>query len=113
MTWRTVLVVALFLNAALVFAYRLYRLARGGPVADAVGGAVLAIIVSTCGAFLVAGSGWPRWPALLYAGVFALLVMPFWTLAVLIPLPPERVDIAFTGLYWISLVAIGVAAVAL
>jgi hypothetical protein len=40
-------------------------------------------------------------------------VMPIWTLAVLIPLPPERLDYAFTALYWVTLVMTGVAAIAL
>lgn len=59
---------------------------------------------------LVVGAGWPRWPALVYAVLFAFVVMPIWTLAVLIPLPPGRIDYAFTALYWVTLLVIGASA---
>ena len=40
--WGVVLVVALILSGILAFGYRLYRMRKGGPMPDAVGGAVLA-----------------------------------------------------------------------
>lgn len=110
-TWTSLLVGALLLNAALLLAYRLYRLSRGGPMGDVIGGAVLAAILAILAAVAATGGGWARWPALVYALLFAVAVMPVWTLAVLIPLPPGAIDYAFTAVYWITLVAIGVAAV--
>nr|MBA3430594.1 hypothetical protein [Actinomycetota bacterium] len=59
------------------------------------------------------GAGWPRWPALIYGVVFAIVVMPVWTLAVLIPLPPSRADYAFTAVYWVVLIVVVIAAIAL
>ncbi|HEU4480424.1 MAG TPA: hypothetical protein VFS18_00940, partial [Actinomycetota bacterium] len=55
---------------------------------------------------------WARWPALGYALLFGIVVMPIWTLGVLIPLPPEAPDYSFTALYWGTLVLIAVAALA-
>jgi hypothetical protein len=112
-TWELILGGALVANAALGFGYRVYRLSRGGPMGDVIGQGVLGVFLAALGAAAALGAGWVRWPALVYALLFALLVMPIWTLAVLIPLPPERVDIAFTVVYWTSLVLIAVAAVAL
>ena len=107
------LVVLLGINAALVFGYRIFRLSKGGPIADAIGGAILAVILAGIALGVGAGAGWARWAALLYAVFFAFVVMPVWTLGVLIPLPPHGVDIGFTGAYWLSLVLIGVFAVLL
>jgi hypothetical protein len=107
---QTTLVVLLAINAALVFGYRVYRVSKGGPPADAVGGALLAAILAVIAIGAGAGAGWARWAALAYAALFALIVMPIWTLGVLIPLPPKRVDYAFAVAYWLTLVAIGVTA---
>jgi hypothetical protein len=111
--WQLILTAALGLNAASLFGYRLYRLSKGGPAADAFGGAFLAGLLVLLAVFLAAGAGWPRWAALAYAVLFTFVVMPIWTLAVLIPLPPKAVDMVFTVFYWGSLVVIGAAAVVL
>jgi hypothetical protein len=108
---QAVLVALLAVNAAMVFGYRVYRLTKGGPTADAIGGAILAAILATIAVGAGSGAAWATWAALSYALVFALLVMPVWTLGVLIPLPPARIDYAFAGAYWLSLVLIGVVAV--
>lgn len=108
--WRTVLVAGLLLNALAGFSYRVYRHGRGGPIGDVWGQAVLGVLLGALALALVLGAGWPRWPALVYALLFALVVMPIWTLAVLIPLSPERIDYAFTGLYWVTLLVIAGAA---
>ena len=104
------LVAALGFNAALGFGYRVYRLTKGGPLGDVTGQAVLAVVLAVVAVGVATDQGWGRWAALVYGLVFALVVMPLWTLAVLLPLPPGRVDYAFTGLYWAALVAIVVAA---
>ena len=104
---------ALTVNAVSGFAYRLYRYRRGGPLGDVWGQAVLGVLLAGFALSIALGGDWARWPALAYAAVFAVVVMPVWTLAVLIPLPPGRVDYAFTGLYWTSLIVTGVAAVLL
>ena len=108
---QAVLVVLLGINAAVVFGYRVYRLTRGGPTADAIGGALLAGILAVVAAGAGADAAWARWAALLYAFLFAILVMPVWTLGVLIPLSPGPLDYAFTAVYWISLLLIGVMAI--
>ena len=109
-TWELVLAIALILNAVLGFGYRVHRLGKGGPMGDVIGQAVLGVALAVLGVAVAAGAGWPRWPSLVYGLLFALVVMPIWTLAVLIPLPPERVDYAFTVVYWLSLAVICVAA---
>lgn len=106
----SVLFAALVISAALVFGYRVYRLTKGGPVADVWGGAVLAILLLVLGVLVAADVGWARWPALAYGLLFALVVMPIWVLGVLLPLDPGATDYLFTGLYWASLVLIVVAA---
>lgn len=98
------------MNAVLGFGYRVYRLGKGGPMGDVIGQAVLGVFLAALGIAVAAGAGWPRWPALVYGLLFGVVVMPLWTLAVLIPLEPERADYAFTAVYWLSLVAICVAA---
>ncbi len=109
---ETTLVFALSVNGLLALGYRLYRFTKGGPIADAIGGAAIAVLLGVLGAFIAAGAGWPRWPALVYALLFALVVMPIWTLSVLIPLPPRAPDYAFAGLYWVTLLAIAAGAIA-
>jgi uncharacterized membrane protein len=111
--WRTVLVVALATNAALGLGYRVYRLSKAGPVADVIGQAILAALLFVLAIALAAGADWPRWPALVYGLLFAVVVMPVWVLGVLIPLPPEKPDYAFTAVYWATLLVTVVAALAL
>jgi hypothetical protein len=109
---ETVLVVTLAANGALVFGYRIYRLARGGPLADAVGGAVLAVLLAVIAIGVAADVEWVRYVALAYGLLFGLAVMPIWVLGVLIPMRPGIVDYSFTVLYWSSLGVIVVAALA-
>jgi hypothetical protein len=104
-------VTLLAVNATMLFGYRVYRLSKGGPTADAIGGAILAALLAVVAIGAGSGATWSRWAALVYSVLFALLVMPVWTAAVLLPLPPTAVDYAFTGVYWVSLFAIAVTAV--
>jgi hypothetical protein len=111
--WTVVLAAALALNAALGFGYRVYRLSKGGPMADVVGQAILGVILLGLAGAAAAEAGWARWPALGYALLFGVVVMPVWVLAVLIPLRPQAPDYAFTVGYWMCLIVIAVAAIAL
>ena len=104
------LVAALGFNAALGFGYRVYRLTKGGPLGDVTGQAVLGLFLAGVAVAVATEQSWGRWAALIYGVLFALVVMPVWTLAVLLPLPPGRVDYGFTVLYWLALFAIVVAA---
>ncbi len=79
-------------------------------MADVVGGAVLAILLILSAIFVGQGAGWVRWPAFAYALLFGLVVMPVWTLGVYLPSRPGAGDHVVIGLYWASLVSIGVAA---
>ncbi|MDQ4028465.1 MAG: hypothetical protein M3214_10525 [Actinomycetota bacterium] len=106
------LVGLLAINAVLLFSYRVFRLTKGGPTSDAVGGGILAAILALLAIAIELEAGWARWAALLYGVGFGVVVMPLWTLAVLIPMPPSRVDYAFTGLYWVTLIGIAVLAIA-
>jgi hypothetical protein len=106
------LVGLLAVNAVVVFSYRVLRLTKGGPTADAVGGGLLAAALVGVAIGVAAGAAWARWAAGLYGAAFGLVVMPIWTLAVLIPLRPTLLDYAFTAVYWTTLVAIVVAAFA-
>jgi hypothetical protein len=110
--WETILVVALSVNAVLGLGYRIYRLSKGGPLADVVGQAILALLLAGLAAAVAAGYGWASWAALAYGLLFGLVVMPIWVLAVLLPLRPGAVDYAFTAMYWAGLVGIVVAALA-
>ena len=109
---EAVLVVTLAANAALVFGYRVYRLAAGGPMADAIGGAALAALLGATAIGVAAGIGWVLWVALAYGLLFGIGIMPIWVLGVLIPMRPGPVDYAFTAVYWSSLGVIVVAAIA-
>jgi hypothetical protein len=109
--WQAVLVGALALNAALGFGYRVYRLSKGGPMADVAGQAVLAVVLVAVAVGASQGAGWARWGALAYGVLFGVVVMPLWTLAVLLPLPPKAIDYAFTGVYWTALAVVVLAAV--
>ena len=112
MSASTVLVGALTLNAVLVPVYRVYRLMKGGPMVDVVGGAILGAMLALLALGTAADWTWARWTALFYALLFGIVVMPVWTLAVLIPLRPRLPDYFFTVGYWLSLVVIAVAAIA-
>jgi hypothetical protein len=105
------LTVALALNAALGFGYRVFRLAKGGPMADVAGQAILAAVLVVLAIGAAGGHSWGRWGALVYGLLFGLIVMPVWTLAVLLPLPPARIDYAFTALYWATLAVVVLAAI--
>jgi hypothetical protein len=111
--WQNILVGSLAVNAALAFGYRLYRLSKGGPLGDVVGQGVLAILLAAMAVAVASDVGWVRWAALSYGLLFGVVVMPVWTLAVLLPLPPKAPDYAFTIVYWLSLLVIVAAAVAL
>lgn len=113
MLWRTVLVTALAFNGALGFGYRVYRVAKGGPMADVWGQALLGALLAIVAAAVGLGVGWARWLALAYGVVFALGVMPVWVLAVLIPMRPKAIDYTFTALYSLALLTVLVAAIAL
>ena len=110
-TWETVLVGALAANAIIGLGYRVYRRAKGGPIADVWGQAILGVLLMAAAVAILLGAGWPRWIAFGYAAVFALLVMPIWVLGVLLPMRPRAIDYTFTITYWVLLVAIGIAAV--
>jgi hypothetical protein len=112
MSWDSILVATVVANGVLAFAYRVWRLTQGGPTYDAIGGAILALVLGAIAAGYAAGAGWLKWVALVYAALFALVVMPVWTLAVLIPMPPGARDLTFASVYWATLVLIAVAAVA-
>ena len=112
-SWSSVLAACLGLNALTGVAYRVYRLSKGGPMADVTGQAILGVVLGGLAVATALGASWPRWPALGYALLFGLLVMPVWVLGVLIPLRPGALDYAFTACYWLCLAAIAVAAIAL
>ena len=100
-------------NAVSGFAYRVFRLRRGGPRADVTGQAILGAVLLLLAAGVWQGWGWARWAALGYGGLFAVVVMPLWTLAVFIPMRPGPVDKAFAVSYWGALAAIVVSALLL
>ena len=110
--WTTLLIWSLVLNAALGLGYRVYRYGKGGPRADVIGQAILGVLLLVLAVSLGLGAGWPRWGALGYGLVFGLVVMPVWTLAVLIPLPPGITDYAFTAIYWATLGVVVVSSLA-
>ena len=109
--WQIVLISALFANALLGLVYRVYRRKKGGPVADVWGQAVLGFLLVVLAIGIAIDVAWLRWPALVYAAVFALLAMPIWVLGVLLPLRPRSIDYAFTAVYWLLLFVIGIGAV--
>ena len=111
--WRVVLVSALAINAILGFAYRTYRLSKGGPPGDVAGQAVLGVLLAGLALATANGSGWAHGAALVYGALFGIIVMPLWTLAVLLPMRPRGPDYAFTVVYSAALVAIVVAALSL
>jgi hypothetical protein len=111
-TAATILIVALALDAALVLTYRTYRLTQGGPMIDVIGGAILAGLLALLATGVALEWRWTRWGALVYAVLFGIVVMPVWTLGVLIPLRPRAPDYAFTAVFWTSLAVIAVTAIA-
>ena len=113
MTWEMLLVASLSFNAALGFGYRVYRLSRGGPLFDAIGQALLGLVLMLLAVGVSLEAGWPRWVALAYGLMYGLVVMPLWVLAVLIPMRPGPIDYGFAVVYWVALALIVVAAVAL
>jgi hypothetical protein len=113
MVWRTILIVALGINAALGFGYRVYRLSKNGPIADVWGQAALAVLLAIDATLIASGQGWARWVALGYGLLFALVVLPIWILGVLIPMRPQRPDYAFTAVYACGLLVVVVAAIAM
>jgi hypothetical protein len=110
--WFIVLGVALALNGVVGFAYRVYRLTKGGPMSDVIGQGILGLLLLVLAERALGGHGFVKWPAGIYGVVFGLVVMPIWVLAVLIPQRPVAIDHAFTGLYWAGLIVIVVAAIA-
>ncbi|MFN2595289.1 MAG: hypothetical protein ABR579_10420 [Actinomycetota bacterium] len=110
--WQVVLAAALAANAVLGLGYRLYRFTKSGPLADVVGQAILGALLLGLAAAVLTDQGWARWPALGYALLFAVIVMPVWTLGVLLPMRPQAIDYTFTGIYWFALAVIAVAAIA-
>lgn len=110
---RTTLIVLLVLNASLGFGYRTFRLTKGGPMGDVVGQALLGALLVGTAAGVAAGWDLARWVAVAYATLFAFVVMPVWTLAVLVPMRPDRVDLAFAIGYWVGLIGILIAALGL
>ncbi|HEX2051972.1 MAG TPA: hypothetical protein VHJ34_15245, partial [Actinomycetota bacterium] len=89
------------------------RLTKGGPMADVAGQALLGALLVVLAAGAAAGSWWARWGALAYALLFGLVVMPVWTLAVLIPMRPGPVDVGYAVVYWVALAVAAIAALAL
>lgn len=108
--WEAILFSSLLASALLVFGYRVYRLSKGGPMADVVGGAVLAVMLIAIAIGHDQGVEWARWPAFVYAVLFGLVAMPIWTLGVYLPSRPGPLDHAVIALYWISLILIGISA---
>ena len=107
------MIVLLVLNASLGLGYRIFRLSKGGPMGDVVGQALLAALLVGTAAGVAVGWDLAPWVALTYAALFALVVMPLWTLAVLVPMRPDRVDLAFAIGYWTVLLGIFVAALSI
>lgn len=112
-TTRTLLVIALALNASLGLGYRVYRLTKGGPSSDVIGQALLAGVLAVTALGVANEAGWASLASIAYALTFGLIVMPVWVLAVLIPMRPRGIDYAFTATYWAVLVVIALAVIAL
>jgi hypothetical protein len=104
--WVTTLVVVLVINAVIGFAYPVYRLSRGGPMGDVAGRAILGVLLLIVAGSLLMDHEWARWMALGYGGLFAVIVMPIWVLAVLIPMHPTTIDYTYTTTYWLTLLLI-------
>jgi hypothetical protein len=111
--WRIVLSAALCINAVSGFGYRLFRLSKGGPLGDVLGQSVLGALLVALSFGVLAQAPFAAGASLLYALLFGVVVMPLWVVAVLIPLRPQTIDVVFTALYWLALIVIAVAALAL
>jgi hypothetical protein len=61
---------------------------------------------------VLAGLGAATVGGLVYGAFYGIVVMPIWTLAVLLPMRPGPLDYAFTVVYWSLLALIVIAAVA-
>jgi hypothetical protein len=109
---RTLLALLLVLNAVLGLGYRIYRLAKGGPILDVAGQAVLGLLLLGLAWGVASEEAWARWGAFVYALFFAILVMPVWVMGVLIPQRPKAPDYAYTAIYWSALAGILLAALA-
>jgi hypothetical protein len=70
------------------------------------------VLLAVTAAFVGMNSGWARWAALVYGLLFGLAVLPVWILGVLIPMRPRAPDYAFTAVYWLGLIVVVVAALA-
>lgn len=111
-TWVNVLASALVVAAVTGLGYRFYRWRNNGPIGDVWGQTFLALVLAGLAVAVVQEIAWARWAAVAFGASFAIVVMPLWVLAVLIPLPPGPVDVAFTATYWLLLATIVVAGVA-
>lgn len=111
-TWQIFLIAGLVLNASVGLGYRIYRYSKGGPRSDVVGQSILGTLLLLTALGVGVESRPATVLALGYGLVFGLVVMPLWTVAVLIPLRPRRVDYGFTIVYWIALGLIVVASIA-
>jgi hypothetical protein len=111
-TWQVVLAASLAVNAVLGLGYRVLRLTRGGPMSDVVGQAILGLVLLGLALGAYAGARAATLGGLFYGILFGAVVMPIWTLAVLIPMTPGPLDYAFTIAYWSLLALIVVAAIA-
>ena len=113
MNTSTALSALLLANALAGFGYRVYRWkAKRGPSEDVIGQGILGALLLSLAIAVAAGIGWARWIGLVYAALFALIVMPIWVLAVLIPGRPGTIDYAFTALYEALLIGIAIVALA-
>lgn len=111
--WRTVLGVCLIANALAGLSYRVFRLRFGGPRADVTGQVILGALLVFLAAAVELHWDWARWAALVYGALFAVIVMPVWTLAVFIPSRPGPVDKAFAVVLWVAPALIVVASLLL
>lgn len=107
--WETTSIAALVANAAIGLGYRYYRYRKGGPLPDVWGQAVLGLLLVGTAVGIAVDIEWLRWAALLYAVLFAFVVMPVWVLGVLLPLRPRAIDYAFTVTYWVLLLLVALA----
>ncbi len=111
-TWQIFLMAGLVLNATVGLGYRIYRYSKGGARSDVIGQSILGALLLLTALGIVMGWGPATVIALGYGLVFGLVVMPLWTVAVLIPLRPRRLDYGFTIVYWSALGLIVVASIA-
>lgn len=111
-SWKTILVVCLALTAALGLGYRIYRWTKKGPPGDVWGQAVLAAVLIALAVGVGRDWTWARWASVGFGAFFGAVVMPLWVLAVLIPMRPRRLDIAYTAAYWALLIVLVIAGIA-